>query len=239
MHEPPDSPLRLRNRREFFLQGAAATGALVGVAGADEIAEGGPSEELVAHADSRGLLIPAPAEAAPTAPTTNSVLGPFHRPLAPFRAKLNSPLEPGEPLVVRGRVWATGRDRPLPDAVLEVWQASASGRFDNDDLSRTPSRGVYLNRARLIVDETGYYEFETVKPGRTPAGPGRWRAPRIGLIVRAPGCQTLVTAIYFAGEAENADDPHAVAELTVEVVTVAAGERRCLLADFPIVLTPV
>src|SRR4029079_4534922 len=80
--------------------------------------------------------------------TEDNILGPYHRKLAPFRAKVTPPLEPGELLVVRGRVWGQDTRKPLVNAVVEVWQANSAGRSDNDDQDKPPQPGVFVNRAR-------------------------------------------------------------------------------------------
>src|SRR5262249_53530196 len=106
-----------------------------------------------------------------SAPTEDNILGPFYRAGAPFRAKITPPLEAGIVLVVSGRVWAFDTKKPLPMAVIDIWQANALGRYDNDDPKNPPSKDVFKNRARLITDETGYYEFETVHPAPYKIGP--------------------------------------------------------------------
>src|SRR5690348_6469998 len=81
---------------------------------------------------------PAPPAAQPGkwAPTEDNILGPFYRPGAPYRAKITPPLEPGTVLLVRGQVWGHDTRKPLANATLDVWQANASGRYDNDDPGR-------------------------------------------------------------------------------------------------------
>ena len=56
-------------------------------------------------------------------PTHPDILGPFWASGAPFRGKVTPPLEPGELLVIRGRVWSHKTKKPLANTVLDVWQA--------------------------------------------------------------------------------------------------------------------
>src|SRR5690242_20739286 len=97
-------------------------------------------------------------------PTESDVLGPYYRKGAPFRAKISPPFASGQVMVIRGRVWGFDTKRPLPRTTLELWQASAEGHYDNDDPSHPPAPKQFVNRARLITDETGFYEFETIHP---------------------------------------------------------------------------
>src|SRR5204863_369909 len=73
--------------------------------------------------------------------TEPNILGPYYRQGAPYRGKSTPPLEPGEVIVIRGQVWGHDSKRPLAHAVLDIWQANAKGRYDNDDphkQARTP-----------------------------------------------------------------------------------------------------
>src|SRR5215470_3464959 len=61
------------------------------------------------------------------------ILGPYYAANAPFRGKMTAPLEPGETLVVRGRIWSFETKKPIPNALLDVWQADAKGNYDKKD----------------------------------------------------------------------------------------------------------
>jgi len=135
-------------------------------------------------------------------PSHKDILGPFHLAGAPFRGKVTPPLEPGELLVVRGRVWGFDTKRPIPSAVLDVWQADARGRYDLDDPSRPPQRSEFRNRIRLVTDETGFYEYETIRPApyRVGQDAGAYRPAHIHYMVQAPGYAKLITQLYFQGD---------------------------------------
>jgi catechol 1,2-dioxygenase len=139
-------------------------------------------------------------------PTEDNILGPYYREGAPFRAKVTPPLARGTPLVIRGRVWGFDTKKPLVSAMLDIWQADADGRYDNDDPNKPPAKGVYVNRVRILTDETGYYEFETIHPGPYKTGPDAWRPSHIHYLVRRAGYTNLITQLYFKGDRFNAKD---------------------------------
>jgi protocatechuate 3,4-dioxygenase alpha subunit len=90
-----------------------------------------------------------------------------------------------------------GERRPVPDALVETWQADPSGRFEPGGFGRCPT------------DAEGRWAIRTVKPGALPTPDGGVQAPHIDVSVFARGLlQRLVTRIYFPDEAgANAADP--------------------------------
>ena len=114
-----------------------------------------------------------------------------------------------------GAVWLRGRvldgeGAPVPDALVETWQADPHGRFDHPDDPRgavPPSVPGFRGFGR---SETlgGEYAVRTVKPGRVPDGAGGLQAPHVDVSVFARGLlDRVVTRLYFADEAEaNAQD---------------------------------
>ena len=130
------------------------------------------------------------------------ILGPFYLSGAPFRGKVTPPLEPGDLLVIRGRIWGHDVKKPLANALLDVWQADANGRYDMNDLRNPPPRGEFKNRIRLVADETGFYEYETIRPAAYRIGRGRqaFRPAHIHYMVQAPGYKKLITQLYFKGD---------------------------------------
>jgi len=232
------------DRRRFLSNAGlgAATGALVlpayiaateasGIAGDYGRVYGAELKSQVA-----AIAIPEAKPPAPLKPTEDNILGPFYRKRAPFRAKITPPLEPGDPLVVRGRVWGADTRRPLANAVLDIWQANAKGRYDNDDPQNQPKSGVFVNRARIAVDETGYYEYETIKPGRYQIGPNVWRPAHVHYMIACPGYKTLVTQMYFKGDPMNDRDRFIKKSLIIDPEVVAGAGGKYLLGAFDIVL---
>jgi protocatechuate 3,4-dioxygenase beta subunit len=169
--------------------------------------------------------------------TETNILGPYHRAGAPFRAKITPPLEPGTVLLISGRVWAQDTRQPLANCLIDVWQANAQGRYDNDDPANPPAATLFRNRARLVTDENGYYEYETIHPGAYQIGPNAWRPPHIHYWVRHAGYRSLVTQLYFQG------DPHQQADQFIRqslIIPLAMqqlpGNRQYKRGTFNIIL---
>src|SRR5688572_19920356 len=98
--------------------------------------------------------------------TEANIPGPFHRPGAPGRTLIAGPDEPGERLFIRGRILGPDCVTPLTGALIDVWQANARGRYDNDDPSAPPASNRYRLRGQMLTDEEGVYQFESIVPGR-------------------------------------------------------------------------
>ena len=120
-------------------------------------------------------------------------------------SRLVAPDTPGEHILLYGRV-VDGEGRPVEDAMLEIWQADAEGRYAD---APDGGRADFFGFGRTGTDREGRFRFETVKPGRVPAPDGRLQAPHIAMIVTARGLLNhLFTRIYFEDEeAANAEDP--------------------------------
>lgn len=118
---------------------------------------------------------------------------------------------PGQHLVVTGTV-LDGRRNPIEDALVEVWQANAAGRYRHPLDPRTDRAlddgfsGFGRSKTKF---EDGTYRFHTVKPGPVPGPDGRAQAPHLNVVVQARGMlDPSFTRIYFDDEAEaNAADP--------------------------------
>lgn len=114
----------------------------------------------------------------------------------------------GRKIVISGRV-LDGEGKPVPDALLEFWQANADGKYAHpEDSQDKPLDGKFLGFGRVPTDKDGKFSFATVKPGAVP-GPGNtMQAPHIVVCVFMRGMlRHLYTRIYFADEAGNATDP--------------------------------
>ena len=172
------------------------------------------------------------------APTEDNILGPYYRTGAPFRGKITPPLEAGKVLLISGRVWGFDTKRPLANAVLDIWQANAKGRYDNDDPKNPPAKDVFLNRARLLTDESGYYEYETVHPGAYQIGPKEWRPSHIHYLVRMPGYKSLVTQLYFKGDPHNKTDDFIKESLIIELRDQKVNGGSYGAGTFDVVLAP-
>ena len=138
------------------------------------------------------------------------ILGPYYIPGAPFRGKVTEPFAPGQALLVRGRVWSFDTKKPIPNTLLDVWQADHEGHYDKTEAEQRLEPNEFRNRIRLMTDETGYFEYETVKPGHYSVGNGT-RPSHIHYLVRAFGYTQLVTQMYFKGDPFNEEDRYAKA----------------------------
>jgi len=185
---------------------------------------------------------PRPAPAVPEAmlkPTEDCILGPYHRPGAPYRAKVTPPLVAGIVMLIRGRVWGADTRKPLAGARLDVWQANHEGRYDNDDPRNPPKADVFVNRARLLADESGAYEFETVHPGAYQIGPQAWRPSHIHYWISHPGYKPLVTQLFFKGDPHNKTDEFIKESLIIDLQKRMVGKASYEFGVFDIVLAPV
>lgn len=118
---------------------------------------------------------------------------------------------PGTPgaLTIAGTVY-DGAGEPVPDHLIEIWQADPAGRFADLHGHGGPAANGFRGFARYGVEGgDGTYEIVTVKPGRVPEAGGRLQAPHIAVSLFARGMlHRVVTRIYFADEVEaNAEDP--------------------------------
>jgi protocatechuate 3,4-dioxygenase alpha subunit len=117
----------------------------------------------------------------------------------------------GEKIRIEGRVF-DGIGTVLKDALIEIWQANAEGKYAHPG-DRQPGKKVdpgFRGWGRGCTDfETGLYTFDTVKPGPVEGRNGRRMAPHISVWIVARGINLgLNTRIYFSDEAEaNAKDP--------------------------------
>ncbi len=144
-------------------------------------------------------------------PTPSQTVGPFfHNALLDEdRSELVSPDHP-EAIRIEGTVY-DGAGEVVPDAMVEIWQANSSGRYDHpaDDREDLPLDEDFSGFGRSGTDVDGKFSFVTLKPGPVPGPDGRMQAPHLMVSVFARGLlKRLVTRIYFPDEEEaNASDP--------------------------------
>ena len=154
--------------------------------------------------------------------TASQTAGPYvHIGLAPHQAgfdifqhnfsnQLAGPLTKGERILIEGRV-IDGTGSSLNDALLEIWQANAAGRYNHPaDTQDKPLDPDFRGWGRTGADfDTGIYSFDTVKPGPVPGRHGRMMAPHVSFWIAARGINIgLSTRMYFSDEeAANAADP--------------------------------
>jgi protocatechuate 3,4-dioxygenase, alpha subunit len=119
-----------------------------------------------------------------------------------------------------------GAGDPVPDGMIEIWQANAAGRYTHpaDDREEIPVETGFTGFGRSATDDAGRFEFVTVKPGRVAYVDGRLQAPHLLVGVFARGLlKRLATRMYFPDEeASNSGDP--------VLLGLEPGERAALVA---------
>ena len=116
----------------------------------------------------------------------------------------------GQRIIVSGRV-LDDQGRPVPQTVVELWQANAAGRYIHaKDQWNAPLDPNFTGAGRAITDAEGRYRFVTIKPGAYPWGnhANAWRPEHIHFSLFGPAFATrLVTQMYFPGDPLIALDP--------------------------------
>jgi protocatechuate 3,4-dioxygenase, alpha subunit len=117
-----------------------------------------------------------------------------------YAREIGTAASSGERIEIRGRV-RDGAGRPIPDAVLEFWQADAHGRYHPDPAAE------FMGFARVPTDPDGAFGLRTIKPGNV-AGAGRLQAPHLSVYVFMRGLLLPIhTRLYFPDEPSNCEDP--------------------------------
>jgi protocatechuate 3,4-dioxygenase alpha subunit len=142
--------------------------------------------------------------------TPSQTVGPFYS-LGLARKATNvlvSDMTAGERIRIEGHV-VDGDGQAVPDAMVEIWQASAHGRYHHpDDKQEKPLDPNFMGWGRCGTDKEGAYSFETIKPGSVPGPDESVQAPHIDVAVFARGMLVhAFTRIYFADEPANEADP--------------------------------
>ena len=136
-------------------------------------------------------------------PTPSQTIGPFFHDalLDTDRSELVSPDHP-EAVKIQGTVY-DGAGEIVPDAMVEIWQANAAGRYNHpaDGREDLPLDEGFSGFGRSGTGAGGEFSFSTVKPGFVPGPDGRLQAPHVMVSVFARGLlNRLVTRIYFPDE---------------------------------------
>jgi protocatechuate 3,4-dioxygenase, alpha subunit len=164
--------------------------------------------------------------------TPSQTVGPFFAPALtpgknyPWRQPIGSDLitadASGQRILIEGRVF-DGEGAPVDDAMIEIWQADAAGRYAHPTDRQRPNV-KFIGFGRAGTDDQGRFSFNTIKPGAVAGPDGKPQAPHIAVAVFARGLpRHCYTRIYFADEAGNADDPI--------LALVPADRRGTLIAN--------
>ena len=166
-------------------------------------------QEFILLSDVLGvsMLVDAIVNRKPSGATESTVLGPFFRDNAPaLEHGADICLDgKGEPLVVRGRVLNVD-GAPIPDALLNVWQANDDGFYDVQQQGVQPD---YNLRGLFRTDENGAFWFKGVRPKFYPIpndgpvgklldalGRGPWRPSHLHFMIEADGYDRLITHLF-------------------------------------------
>lgn len=160
--------------------------------------------------------------------TASQTVGPFfHIGLEKLSiADLAKAAASGEKVSIQGRV-LDGDGKPVNDALIEIWQADAQGKYaPADDVPDKPLVTGFKGFGRVATGDNGEFRFVTIKPGRVPGQRGALQAPHLVVAVFMRGLlKHLVTRMYFPGEAGNDEDV---------VLALVPKERRATLVAKPV-----
>ena len=156
--------------------------------------------------------------------TGSQTVGPFFRIGMSwlYRSEIGCEARAAERLRIRGTIF-DGDGAPVPDAVVEVWQADTHGRYATGPDGQAVADAEFMGFGRVPTDAQGGYELRTVKPGRVPAENGQLQAPHLSITVFMRGLLKPVrTRLYFPDDPSNASD--------AVLATVPAERRATLIA---------
>jgi protocatechuate 3,4-dioxygenase alpha subunit len=158
--------------------------------------------------------------------TTSQTVGPFFKIGFSwlYRDNLAGPGVSGERVEFTGRIM-DGEGKPVPDGVIEIWQANSNGKYAHpDDPQIKQIEPGFNGYGRVATDDEGQFRFTTIKPGRVPGPDGKLQAPHLAVSVFTRGLlRRLISRIYFPDEPSNAED--------FALNLVEAGRRATLIAN--------
>jgi protocatechuate 3,4-dioxygenase alpha subunit len=142
-------------------------------------------------------------------PTPSQTVGPFFSlGLAGLcNSELAAPNVPGIRLTISGRI-LDGDRQPVPDALLEIWQADASGNFHHPENPQpaTPHE-LFSGFGRIPTNSNGEFLFTTIKPGPVRGPDNNLQSPHLSITIFMRGLlKHLTTRLYFPNDPANAAD---------------------------------
>jgi protocatechuate 3,4-dioxygenase alpha subunit len=148
-----------------------------------------------------------------------------------YRDNLAASNVSGERVEISGRV-LDGDGNPVPDGIVEIWQANSQGKYAHpDDPQEKKVEAGFTGYGRVPTDVAGSFRFTTIKPGRVPGPDGGLQAPHLEISFFTRGLlRRLITRIYFPDEPSNAQD--------FALNLVDAGRRGTIIAKQIDVLRP-
>ena len=151
--------------------------------------------------------------------------------------RIAGPKVKGERVVIQGRV-LDGDGIGVSDALVEIWQANAAGKYAHpEDRQKKPLEKGFRGFGRIPTDAHGRFRFSTIKPGRVPGPGGKLQAPHLSVTVFMRGLlKQLSTRIYFPGEAANAQDALLRRVPAARRATLVARRKAKGLLEWDVVL---
>jgi catechol 1,2-dioxygenase len=211
--------------RRQFLRVSAAGGAVAGLAACGSSSGTDPDARHATDA-------PIGPDGGTCVATRGDAMGPFFVAGAPMRMVIADKNEPGERLMLTGRIVGADCVTPLAGVVVDVWQADRDGNYHD-------AAEGYRLRGIVTTDATGMFEVETIVPGRYVQGTGP-RPAHVHFTFTHPAHRTLTTQIYFAGDPYLApedsctscgsDDDERIVERTGDAIAGWAGSFDIKLA---------
>jgi protocatechuate 3,4-dioxygenase beta subunit len=141
--------------------------------------------------------------------TSAQTEGPYFKAGSPEQASLITANMPGTKLVLTGYVFTTDC-QPIAHALLDFWQADASGNYDNNG---------YTLRGHQYTDSNGRYQLTSIIPGLYPG-----RTEHIHVKVQATNGPILTTQLYFPGVSQNDSDGIFDPKMIIALETSGAGQ---------------
>lgn len=167
---------------------------------------------------------------AANSPTTTDILGPFYRPDAPIRSNIIPQGSKGELLNLSGTIFQLDGQKPISDALIEIWQCDENEHYDN-------TSDEYLFRGAQKTDKKGKYFFKTIVPVPYKASETNWRPAHIHLRISSPGHQDLISQIYFKGDPHLKDDTSSAApQASHRILEIYKNNEGVHCVDFNIVM---
>ncbi|HXM95146.1 MAG TPA: protocatechuate 3,4-dioxygenase subunit alpha [Candidatus Dormibacteraeota bacterium] len=154
--------------------------------------------------------------------TPSQTVGPFFSlGLEHLYATNLAPPDSSQPTVlIKGNI-LDGAGLPVPDAVMEIWQADSHGKYVQAKGAQDKTKQSFEGFGRVPTNDDGAFRFTTIKPGCVPGPGGNVQAPHLVISIFTRGLlKRLVTRIYFPNEPANTAD---------FVLNLVEPERRATL----------
>jgi protocatechuate 3,4-dioxygenase alpha subunit len=139
-----------------------------------------------------------------------ATVGPFFHSVLPWKGggEMAKPETKGERIQILGRV-LDAEGKPINDAMIELWQANAAGKYDHPEDDQPGERDPSFHGfGRVTADAEGYFRVDTIRPGSVRGLGNTMQAPHIEISIFARGVlKRLVTRLYFEGDPANDTDP--------------------------------